>query len=263
MTENITGLAKYGKYLALLMERRIVVTHDNGNEPSDWPQHHFSDVGTDDDFVRELAVDFRELLHATSIAGVDREAAETALMVLLVDGLLPAYNHLRQIENSPPHTAMITQTQQVEDFTSALWRAYKTLFPKLSMILGFDIGFLFTGSAEFEKGASIFVSAHPQHDYVVNFLRTQRATWQQGLEGFRNRFIEHRNVTRDGFADYYASGRPRALFENVWTTIEELILIFLASHLRSSTGVGIQRVTKAEQDPRHPRCFRWVGGLRS
>ena len=255
MTESITGMAKYGKYLALLLERRIVVTHNNGEEPNKWPQQHFSDVGTDNAFVRELAVDFRVLLHGSSISGTRREAVESALMAVLVEGLLPAFGHLQDIENSSRQTALIKQMQQVEDFTSALWRAYKTLFPKLTLLLGFDIGFLFVETVNFEKGASIFISTHPHFSGVVDFLRIQRTTWQDGLKDFRNHCIEHRNVPRERFPMYYAPGHPRQLFENVWNVIDELTLVFLASHLRFN---GIQRVSETEQDPLHRCCFKWL-----
>jgi len=67
MTGRITGAVKYGKSLAFLMESSIIVTHDNGKEPNEWPKELFFAVGTNDEFVRQFANEFIELMDATSI----------------------------------------------------------------------------------------------------------------------------------------------------------------------------------------------------
>jgi hypothetical protein len=67
MTGRITGMVQYGKSLAVLTESSIIVTHDNGKEPNEWPKEVFSDVGTNDEFVRQFADEFMELMGATSI----------------------------------------------------------------------------------------------------------------------------------------------------------------------------------------------------
>jgi hypothetical protein len=54
MTRRITGMVQYGKSLAILTESSIVVTHDNDKEPNEWPKEVFSDVGTNDEFVRQF-----------------------------------------------------------------------------------------------------------------------------------------------------------------------------------------------------------------
>lgn len=86
---------------------------------------------------------------------------------------------------------------------AALWRAYKTLMPKATTSLGFDLGFLFEKDSGFEEGVIAFNAAHPSHTTITDYLRLQRAEWQQRLKAFRNEFIEHRSADRDQFADYY------------------------------------------------------------
>jgi len=90
MTGRITGMVQYGKSLAVLTESSIIVTHDNGKEPNEWPKEVFSDVGTNDEFVRQFADEFIELMGATSIFDPERQDVKDALMVLLIEGLLPA-----------------------------------------------------------------------------------------------------------------------------------------------------------------------------
>ncbi|MBA2682442.1 MAG: hypothetical protein H0U76_29130, partial [Ktedonobacteraceae bacterium] len=163
MADIITGMARYEKSLAILMESSIVVVHNNGKEPNEWPQELFSQVGTNDEFVRQIALDFKELLGAISIHEPQRQQIGDAFMVLLIEGLIPAYGHLREIRaTTGRQIPVLTRRQQFEDFTSALWRVYKTLTPKAAKLLGFDLGFLFQGEAEFDRGLVAFNTAHPQ-----------------------------------------------------------------------------------------------------
>jgi hypothetical protein len=257
MTESITGFAKYGKYLVILMQKRIVVTHNNGGPPNTWPQQAFADVGTDDEFVRQLAVDFNEIMGASAIYGSRRDEINGAIMELLVDGLVPAYSHLRDIRHpSARGLGLLKRNQQIEDFTSALWRAYKTLLPKATNQLGYEIGFAFQGDSKFETGATAFNNAHPQYTEIPNYLRRQRVAWQNRLAVFRNDFIEHRNFERDEFTDYYDPKAATKLFELVSTVIGELLLVFIAANL--TPQAGIERVRPEDRDPVYPRCFRWV-----
>jgi len=178
-------------------------------------------------------------------------------MVLLVEGLLPSYERLKEIRASDgQHISIIKGRQQFEDFTSALWRAYKTLMPKASILLGFDLGFLFQEEPGFEKGAIAFKTAHPSQTTLIDYLRIQRANWQQQLKVFRNEFIEHRTADREKFSDYYKPETAELLFEAVWRTMADLFAVFISSHFNGP--FTIEEIPSAERDPTHPRRFRWV-----
>jgi len=257
MTGRITEAVKYGKSLAFLMESSIIVTHDNGKEPNEWPKEVFSAVGTNDEFVRQFADEFMELMGATSIFDPLRQAIKDAFMVVLVEGLLPAFKRLREIRiSSGQQIPVVERRQQFEDFTSALWRAYKTLMPKATMLLGFDLGFLFQEDPSFEKGVIAFNAAHPSHTNITDYLRLQRANWQQQLKTFRNEFIEHRSADRGEFADYYKPETAEFLFEVVWKTMADLFPTFIASHFNGP--FTIEEIPIAERNPIYPRRFRWV-----
>jgi hypothetical protein len=257
MTGRITGAVQYGKSLAILTESSIVVTHDNGKEPNEWPKEVFSEVGTNDEFVRQFANEFMELMDATFIFGPQRQQVKDAFMVLLVEGLLPAYERLREIRASTGRQIpIVKRRQQFEDFTSALWRAYKTLMPKATKLLGFDLGFLFQEPALFEKGVIAFNTAHPSHTNITDFLRSQRTNWQDGLKAFRNEFIEHRGTDRETFAEYYKPETAEFLFDTVWRTIADIFPVFIASHFSGS--FTIEEVPPTERNPNDRRRFRWV-----
>ncbi len=262
MSESITGAVKYGKSLAFLTQSRIVITHDNGKEPRDWPQEVFSHVGTDNEFVRELVDEYPMLLDASSIYDPTRQQVKDAFMVLLAEGLLPAYERLREIRvtNGLP-IPTLNRRQQFEDFTSALWRAYKTLLPKAAKLLGFDIGFLFQDDKDFETGVVHFNATYPNSNSFTDYLRLQRIEWQQGLKDFRNIFVEHRNADREQFASYYDLKTAENLFERVWQAIAFILPRFIAAHIRH-IGLMLEEIPPTERDPVHRRRFRWVAANR-
>ena len=257
MAERITGIVGYGKSLALLTATSIVVTHNNGKEPKHWPQEVFAFIGTNDEFVRQLAIEFMELLGATNFPEPRRAEIKSTIMVLLIEGLLPAYERLREIRAlSGKQIPVLNRRQQFEDFTSALWRAYKTLLPKTAVLLGFNIGFLFQEAKEFEAGARKFESVHPGQAFMIDYLRAQRTNWQQELKEFRNKFVEHRNTDRGQFTKYYEQGTAESLFDAVWKTIANLLPVFIAANFNGP--IGIEEIPPNQRSAQNPRRFRWV-----
>ncbi len=181
MSGRITGMVAYGRSLAMLTESSIVLVHNNGKEPNQWPQEIFSSVGTNDEFVWQF-VEFMGYIGAARFSEAQKSNIKKAIMTVLVEGLLPTYEHLRLIRAfNGKQIPLLNRRQHFEDFTSALWRAYKTLTPKATKLLGFDIGFLFQDTANFESGATAFSAAHPNHAHVIEYLRTQKANWQDEL----------------------------------------------------------------------------------
>jgi hypothetical protein len=256
MTGRITGMVQYGKSLAILTESSIVVTHDNGKEPNEWPKEVFSDVGTNDEFVRQFADEFMELMGATSIFDPERQDVKDALMVLLIEGLLPAYVRLREIRSSTgQQIPVLNRRQQFEGFAGELWRAYKALMPKATKLLGYDIGFLFQKPPDFKKGVTAFRAAHPSRTNVLDLLLSQKVNWQNGLAAFRN-FVEHRGASPEKFTEYYKPETAEFLFETVWRTMADILPVFIASHFSGS--FTIEEIPLAERDPNHRRRFRWT-----
>jgi hypothetical protein len=256
MTGRITGMVQYGKSLAILTESSIVVTHDNGKEPNEWPKEVFSDIGTNDEFVRQFADEFMELMDATSIFDPKRQEIKDALMVLLIEGLLRAYVRLKEIRSSTgQQIPVLNRRQQFEGFAGELWRAYKALMQKATKLLDFDIGFLFQEPPKFKKGVIDFRAAHPSQTYILDFLLSQKEDWQDGLAAFRN-FVEHRGDDSEKFAEYYKPEMAEFLFERVWATMAYIFPVFIAAHFKGS--FTIEEIPLAERDPNHRSRFRRI-----
>ena len=125
---------------------------EDGKEPNQWKTAHFASVGTAEEFIEVFSGEILEIVDGGTIFDEERAAVKNAIMTVLLDGLMPAFEYLRKIRasitNSLPE---LNKRQLYEDFAQALWRAYKDRFPSAVLLLGFKIGFLFKPEAEFER----------------------------------------------------------------------------------------------------------------
>jgi hypothetical protein len=233
------------------------VKAETGKEPNQWKVVHFANVGTGEQFIETFSGELSELVDASSIYGEDRAALKNAITTVLVEGLMPAFEHLRKIRASVAQPIPeLNRRQLYEDFARVLWHAYKDLFPKAVKLLGFDIGFLFKKDADFEKGLADFVSKSPSLIFdVPALLRRQRANWQQGLADFRNDFLEHRKQEAVQFVAYYEPKTAEMLFEHCWRTMAELFPAFIEAHFGSTWS--IMEVPVEERDPKRLRRWRF------
>ena len=110
---------------------------------------------------------------------------------------MPAFEHLKRIRTSiASPLPELNRRQLYEDFARGLWHAYKELFPKAVLLAGFEVGFPFKKEADFEKESAKFMDKVPSLILdVPEFVRWQRANWQQGPAGFRNDYLEHRKAS--------------------------------------------------------------------
>jgi hypothetical protein len=163
---------------------------DNRGEPNQWPKVPFANFGSSEEFVELFSGEFLELVDASAICDDRRKAVKDAIMTTLIEGLMRAFEHLREIRQSvstpPPE---LNRLQLYEDFARALWHAYKDLMPQAASLLAFDIGFQFEKAAKFEKGIEGFNKKYPSLIMdIPGVLKRQRVNWQQGLSEFRNDF---------------------------------------------------------------------------
>ena len=119
---------------------------------------HFANVGTSEEFIETFSGELLELVDASHIHGAKRDAVKNAIMTVLTEGLMPAFERLRQIRASVTTSLPeLNRRQLYEDFARVLWHAYKDLFPKAVRLLGFEIGFLFTADADFDYDPTVWV----------------------------------------------------------------------------------------------------------
>ena len=224
--------------------------------PKDWKVAPFASVGTDEAFVREI-LEVEDILQGPLIEGSQRELAKSAIMTILMDGLVPALMELRAIR--APETAMLPLTerfQPYEDFARKLWKAYKDLTQRAAEAMGFDIGFLYQKDTKFDEGLKKFRSDWPAlQPGVEEFLRQTRNDWQNEFSTFRNSFVEHQQAERKDFKKFYDNGVVEKLFESAWETIIDILVILMSLKL----PLGVRLVVN---DPKvhgpWPNRFRWV-----
>ena len=224
--------------------------------PKDWKSVKFANVGTDEAFVREM-LELITILEGSLIGGAQRERAKSAIMTIMNDGLIPACLELRTIR--APETAslpMAERLQPYEDFARKLWKAYKDLTQRAAKEMGFDIGFLYQNDKEFEKGLTKFMADWPAlQPGVEDFLRQTRAEWQNDFSGFRNGFVEHQEGERMDFKKFYDNAVVEKLFESVWGTIVDLLVVVMSLKLPPRVHVVVN--DPAIHGP-WPNRFRWV-----
>jgi hypothetical protein len=178
-------------------------------------------------------------------------------MVMVLEGLLPAFDELRSIrlyKDKP--LPILNRKKHYENFARVLWHSYKDLWPKIAGLLGYNIGFVFQGGANFNQGLDAFVAQNQSQLLldVREFLNRQRITWQQDLATFRNDFLEHRNAeVAATVSRFYDPKWADVVFIAVWRTIAELLSTFLESRFMPNVSI-----TRAEQQlvPGHLRMWQ-------
>ncbi len=131
------------------------------------------------------------------------------------------------------------------------------LMPRATILMGFNIGFLFQNDTAFEKGVVEFNKQHPSLIMDLgDHLRLQRSNWQNGLSKFRNHFLEHRKEEQTKFAKYYQPGQAEVLFDSVWRTMADIFPVFIESHFPSS--FSIEEIPVNDRVPIMRRRFRFV-----
>ena len=233
-------------------------TTDNGQEPNKWKVVHYANVGCSEEFVECFSGEVPELIDASMIFDPERQELKQAIITILMEGLIPAFEHLKKIRLSVgQQMPVLNRMQLYEDFSRVLWHGYKDLMPRATILMGFNIGFLFQNDTAFEKGVVEFNKQHPSLIMDLgDHLRLQRSNWQNGLSKFRNHFLEHRKEEQTKFAKYYQPGQAEVLFDSVWRTMADIFPVFIESHFPSS--FSIEEIPVNDRVPIMRRRFRFV-----
>jgi hypothetical protein len=238
---------------------RVIAT--SGNKPSEWPVATFANISGSEEFVRQLIMEMPELVEATSMMEPERSQVKEAILTISIEGLMPAFEHLKMIRAAVGHAIPILNRKQLyEDLTGALWVAYKRFAQDAAKRLCPDTGFIFQRKpSSFDQGALVFRSNWPSAPaWFVPYLQEQRLAWQDGLADFRN-FLEHGEPQAD-YSCRYNPGHAETLFDAAWRTVANILSALVGMHLRPL----LVEVPANERSPINPRRFRFaVEGLSS
>lgn len=231
---------------------------DTGGEPNTWKITHFANISSSEEFVEQLVVEMPELVDMTAIYGEERDKLKEAILIVSFEGLMPAFEHLKDIRASVGQTMPeLNRRQLFENFEGRLWHAYKDLMQKAAKLMEPEIGFLFQRQdAQFEAGLSDWEKKRPKlAQAVAPHLRKQRVDWQEDLREFRN-YLEHKD-DRDPkvFAARYDPVHSEKLFDTVWRTIADILAMLIGEHL--SAGFKLAEISPERRDPVRPRRFRF------
>jgi hypothetical protein len=222
--------------------------------PNQWRVHKYVDVGTSEEFVRQL-LELHEILKGTDIFDPEREQVNDALGDVQIEGLLPAFMDLRKIRESVgKDLPILDRLQLYEDFARKLWKAYKELMPTAAEKMGHKIGFLFQNEKQFEAGLKQFRELNPAAPLAFEeFARDNRRRWQNELADFRNKVVEHPSANRNAYKKFYQPSSVEVLFDTVWRSIIDILSMLLFLHIPKQFAVE----DLGSNDPRRERPNRF------
>jgi len=234
------------------------VSGTSDKEPNEWPVDTFASISGSEEFVRQLAMEMPELVDASSILEPKRRDVKEAILMISIEGLMPAFEHLRKIRSAVGQTIPILDRKLLyEDFSGALWVAYKQFMQEAAKLLCPDTGFIFRKPSSFDREALVFRSNWPSAPaWFVPYLQEQRAAWQNDLADFRN-FLEHGGPQAD-YSSRYNPEHAETLFDAAWRTVANILAALIGLHLRPL----LVEIPTNERSPVNPRRFRFaVEGL--
>lgn len=221
------------------------VKAEPGKEPSDWKVEKFADTDGNEMFIRHVG-ELRTIVDATLIFGQQREDVKSAIMSILTDGLMPAFNELEKIRASKEkRMPLMDERELYHGFYGKLWKAYKELTQRAAKSADFKIGFLFANDIEFAKGLIDFRANYPAvRSELDKALAETRVKWQNELCNFRNTVVEHPDADATAFKKFYRPDFSELLFMEVWNTIVDLLAVLLDSRLAGGTRIGLPDLKK-------------------
>lgn len=258
MGDIIKGMMSAQGKLYVRGEQGLYTFKNNGKEPNEWDQEHFSAAPADRPFADFFFEEIQDLVKSSAIDNEDRQELSDAIMVMVTEGFLPAYEDLRNIRTyeNDRRIPVLNRKKHYDDFARALWHGYKDLMPKVVNLLGYNIGFMFQRDENFQAGLEAFVTENRGNVLldVAEFLSRQRDGWQKELKTFRNEYLEHRDAdVAMQVEKFYETAWAEKVFVHAWRTVAELIVFLLETRFPSQFSV--MHRTAERQFPDHPRLY--------
>lgn len=226
-------------------------------EPHKWKIRPFVDIGSSELFVSRIILGLPDVLGGTLYT--NRDEIQEGIAALGMECLMPAFLSLRELRKtaSDEEIPILKKRKNFDDMCKSLWTAYKDRMAGVAQLMGYDIGFLFQRDRLFGEGCADFLRANPGvNPELIRLMEFNRTNWQRELATFRNDYLEHQKIKAKDIASFYSLERAEMLFKDVWTSIEEILVLLMAAKL--PPGIGLREIPEAERDPGSPKRFGWV-----
>jgi hypothetical protein len=246
-----------GESLNIVRTSGMFSVEANGKEPKDWNVVHFADIGTDEEFVHFFSGELLRLADGSMIFD-QREQLKQAIAATLIEGLMPAFERLKNVRASVgQRLTELVRRQYYEDFAHRLWHAYKDLMLRATLCTDTNIGFIFQNSKTFESELKAFEKRHPEIlPLFGEKMREHRDVWQNELGSFRNYYLEHKQHEISKYRKFYTPEHAEFLFDTVWKLIAEILVTLIAA--RYPPAFSLEAIPEAERDPKARLRFRYV-----
>ena len=102
----------------------LSVKAEEGKEPNQWKVIHFANVGTSEEFIETFSGEILELADGSLIFGEERDAVKNAIMTVVTEGLMPAFEHFGRsgVSNEPCLAFVIARHRPAFRLISAVRR---------------------------------------------------------------------------------------------------------------------------------------------
>ena len=119
------------KSLKIIQGSTIMSTTHNRKEPNQWKVMHYANVGSSEEFVDQFSGEFLELIDASLIFEPQRQDLKEAILTIMFEGLMPAFEHLKKIRASVGQAMPVLNRMQLyEDSAVCCGMRTKTLCPR-------------------------------------------------------------------------------------------------------------------------------------
>src|SRR5438105_7130444 len=97
------------------------VKAEQGKEPNEWKMVDVANVGTSEEFIEIFSGEILELVDGSLIFDEERQSVKNTIITIVVEGLMPAFEHLKKIRASVvTPLPELNRRQLYEDFARSL-----------------------------------------------------------------------------------------------------------------------------------------------
>lgn len=214
-----------------------------------------ANFGAGEPFVARIVMGLPEVLEVTTHA--NKEGIKEMIMEMFMNGLAPAFTSLqkiKEIESGIKEKLSMDLRKEYFSFYDRLWAAYKDRMQKVAVMLGYNVGFIFSKEENFELKANEFQKKYPEvRGELIEYIRKNRKSWQNAVVRFRNEYAQHQVIFDKDVEELLSLKSSEICFRNCWTAIEMILMELICTKLYG--WAGVQEIPESERNSSVPKRF--------